>query len=200
VTIQSIKGSGHPLRRVIRRFDAFQRRRLGVYEYCGAADCILRISVERTSDAVLLGDVSVAPGEQVVVLHFWNEHLVPMPARGPDIAYALAAHRVFVGSLRALARHLLDDPALADVRAVGGVIVLLSPHDHPAGLRLMERLGFAVRPHPQPLGRFGEFWENFYTWWVMWTYNPGSLAGRRLIRLERSEIRIQVEDFLRRYG
>ena len=64
----------------------------------------------------------------------------------------------------------------------------------------MQRLGFAVRPHHSALGRFGEFWENFYTWWVMWTYNPRSLDGRRLIRLERMEIWIQAENFLRRYG
>ena len=192
--------TAHPLRRLIRRFDAYQRRRLGVYEYCDAADCLLRIGVIRTHRTVALGDVSVASGEWVIELHFWNEHFLPMSASGPDLGWALTTQRVFINSLRALARQMKDDPALADVRAVGGVIVLLAPLDHPGGMRLMMRLGFAVRPHHRALGRFGEFWENFYTWWIMWTYNPGSLAGRRLARLQRMEIWMTTDDFLLRYG
>jgi hypothetical protein len=86
------------------------------------------------------------------------------------------------------------------VCAVGGVCALISPHTHLAGVRLMERMGFTVRPCYRPLGRFGEFWENFYSWWIIWTYNPASLRGRRLDRLERMEIWMQADDFLHRYG
>jgi hypothetical protein len=192
--------TAHPLRRLIRRFDAYQRRRLGVYEYCDAADCLLRISVIRTHRTVALGDVSVASGERVIELHFWNEHFLPMSSNGPDLGWALTTQRAFINTLRALARQMKNDPALADVRAVGGVIVLLAPHDHPGGMRLMVRLGFAVQPHHRALGRFGEFWENFYSWWIMWTYNPSSLADRRLTRLERTDIWIQADEFLHRYG
>jgi hypothetical protein len=190
----------HPLRSLIRRFDAFQRRRQGVYEYCDAPDCVLRIQLTRLHHALEFGEISVAVGQPVIEIHFWNEHLPVAPAGGPDPGFGLGIQRAFIGSLRALARLMKSDPALADVCAVGGVFALISPHTHPAGARLMERMGFTVRPYYRPLGRFGEFWENFYSWWIIWSYNPVSLRGRRLTRLERMEIWIRADDFLHRYG
>jgi len=196
----TLEPPAHPLRSLIRRFDAFQRRRQGVYEYCDAADCLLRIQVRRAPHALELGNLSLAPGDQVIELHLWNEHMPPMPASGPDLAWAREGLRLFVGSLRTLAQHMRREPELADVRAVVGVLAFLAPRGHPGGVRVMERWGFSVQAHHSPLGRFGEFWENFYTWWVMWTYNPGSLTSRRLTRMERTEIWTSTDDFLRRYG
>jgi len=190
----------HPLRSLIRRFDAFQRRRQGVYEYCNTPDCVLRIQVTQAHHALEFGDISVADGQPVIEIHFWNEHLPVAPAGGPDPGWGLGIQRAFIASLRALARLMKNDPALASVQAVCGVLALLSPGDHPAGVRLMERMGFTVRPYYRPLGRFGEFWANFYSWWIIWTYNPASLRGRRLDRLERMEIWMQADDFLHRYG
>jgi hypothetical protein len=149
----------HPLRSLIRRFDAFQRRRQGVYEYCDAPGCILRIQVTRAHHALEIGDISVAANQPVIEIHFWNEHLPVAPAGGPDAGWGLGIQRAFIGSLRALARLMKSDPALADVQAVGGVFALISPSARPAGARLMERMGFTVRPYYRPLGRFGEFWE-----------------------------------------
>ncbi|UCC64000.1 MAG: hypothetical protein JSV36_02770 [Anaerolineae bacterium] len=92
------------------------------------------------------------------------------------------------------------DPRLARVRAVGGASALFSPAERPGGVRLMQRLGFTVMPYHSPLGRFGEFWENFYSWWMMWTFNAVSLRYRRLIRLRRTEIWMSTQEFLDRYG
>jgi hypothetical protein len=61
-------------------------------------------------------------------------------------------------------------------------------------------LGFTVLPYHNPLGRFGEFWENFYTWWIMWTYNQASLRHRRLFRLVRAEVWMTMAELLSRYG
>jgi hypothetical protein len=149
--------SPQPLRSLIRRFDAFQRRRQGVYEYCDAPDCVLRIQVTYAHHALEFGDFAVAAGQPVIEIHFWNEHLPRVPAAGPDPGWGLGIQRAFIGSLRALARLMESDPALADVRAVGGVLALLSPGDHPAGVRLMERMGFTVRPYYRLQGGFGEF-------------------------------------------
>jgi len=65
---------------------------------------------------------------------------------------------------------------------------------------MLQRLGFTVIPYHRSLGAFGEFWENFYTWMLMWTYNPGSLRYRGLWGLRRAEIWMSAEEFLRRYG
>lgn len=188
------------LRSLIRRFDSFQRRRLGVTEFCDATECVLRVRATGAPHALELGDISVATSEPVIELHLWNEHLPRVPADGPDLGWALGMQRRFVGSLRLLARHMEANPASAGARAVGGALVLISPGGHPGGVRLMERLGFTVEPYHRPLGRFGEFWENFYSWWIIWTYNPGSLRGRRLTGLERTEIWMPADEFLRRYG
>jgi hypothetical protein len=65
---------------------------------------------------------------------------------------------------------------------------------------LATRLGFVVRPYRNRLGRFGEFWENLYTWFIMWTFNAASLHGRRLLGLRRMEMWIAAEDFVQRFG
>jgi len=64
---------------------------------------------------------------------------------------------------------------------------------------LIYRLGFSIFPYHNPLGRFGEFWENFYTWWLMWAYNPISLRGRSMYDLRRDEIWMSVGEFMRLY-
>ena len=107
---------------------------------------------------------------------------------------------MFVTSLHEAARYLASKPELATVRAVGAATVLASPGDPLGGERLVRRLGFLVLPYHNPLGRFGEFWENFYTWWIMWTYNAASLRRRSLISLRRTEIWMARDTFLHRYG
>ncbi len=129
-----------------------------------------------------------------------NERVLPLPAEGASLVWAVRMQRLFAGSLRLLARQMQDDPRLAGVIAIGGVTALLAPADHPGGVRLMEHLGFTVEPYRSLLGRFGEFWENFYTWWIMWTFNAASLRGRRLVRLQRAEIWMSREKLLDKYG
>jgi hypothetical protein len=92
------------------------------------------------------------------------------------------------------------DPRLASVRAVGGTTALLSPGSHPGGRRFLERLGFTILPYRSPLGRFGEFWENFYAWWLMWTFNVASLRHRQLLHLRRAELWMAADEFVSRYS
>jgi hypothetical protein len=53
----------------------------------------------------------------------------------------------------------------------------------------------------RPLGgAFREFWENFYTWWLLWTYNPPSVRHLNIFNLERNEFWMTREKFLARFG
>lgn len=184
---------------VIRCFDRFLRRALGVFEFCDRSDCVLRVRKTVAAHAATLPDRDIPAGALVLELHLWNEHIPPIPADGADMAWAARFYSRLMASFRELAVQIRREPHFADVQAVGGVTVLplLNLGGRESGL--FERLGFVVCPYRGPLGRFGEFWENFYTWAIMWAYNQATLRGRHLLGLRRSEIWMTTDRFLRRY-
>jgi hypothetical protein len=107
---------------------------------------------------------------------------------------------MFLASLREVALRLREDPELASVQAVTGATVLIQST---AGLernQLMQRLGFTIFPARNPLGRFGRFWENGYTWAVMWTFSPACLRHRRLSDMRRDQFWMTRSRFLDRFG
>jgi hypothetical protein len=55
-------------------------------------------------------------------------------------------------------------------------------------------------PCRSPLGAFGDFWENLYTWWVMWAYHQVSVRHRQFFRLRRVEAWMPAEAFIQRFG
>lgn len=188
------------MRALVRRFDRFLRAAYGIFEFTADGEGLLRLRVRGAPHTLFLPDGIIAKGEPVLELHLWNEHVPPLPPTGPDLAWAARVRRMLDFSFGAVARQMTWDPRLGEVRAVGGVTVLLSPGDPRGGTRLMERLGFMVLPYRNVLGRFGEFWENLYSWGLMWTFNAASLRRRSLFRLRRGEVWMSRGEFLRRYG
>jgi hypothetical protein len=136
-------------------------------------------------------------GDPILAIHLWNEHLPLIPPAGPDMAWARSVQRSFIYSLQAIAEEMNKDPRLADVCAVQGESVLISLT---GGEHLIRRLGFVILPAHNRLGRFGEFWENFYTWGLMWAYNPASLRNRHFSTLKKAELWMAADQFVRRYG
>lgn len=136
----------------------------------------------------------------VLFLHLWNERLLGFNTLSSGLGWAKTFQQSFLWSLGEVALYLDDHPGMAEVRAVGGVTVLLDSGGHKGGTRFVERLGFTVLPYYSPLGRFGEFWENFYSWILIWTFNPPNLHYRRLRSLQRKEFWISTGEFRRRFG
>lgn len=188
------------MKRVVRAFDRFLCRLQGVFVYWDDPDCLFRAQIARATRAIVLPGTVIPAGAEVLGLHFWNEHMPEIPPEGPTLALALRGSRMVVGSFRVLARVLHRDPRMAGVQALGGATVLFAAGDDSSGEKLFKRLGFTIFPYRSPLGRFGEFWENLYTWALMWAYNDVSLRQRHLVALHRTESWIAVEEFLRRYG
>lgn len=188
------------MRVLIRRFDALLSRILGVYEFCDDVNCVLRLQISQASRALCFAGQKVNIGESVLLLHLWNEHIPHIPQDGPDLAWAAQMRRLFLHSLRAVAVYMASDQSLTQVSFIGGTTTLFSPQGQSGGRRFLQRLGFTILPYRSPLGRFGEFWENFYAWWLMWTFNTVSLRHRRLLQLRRSEFWITVDEFLKLYG
>jgi hypothetical protein len=188
------------MRRLIRAFDGLLRQTLGVFEFSDDARGLLRLRASRAPHRLELPGHVVEAGAPVLELHLWNEHMPSIAPEGPDLAWARKTTAMFVASLHDAARYLVATPGLATIEAIGAATVLAPPGDPPGGESLVRRLGFLVLPYHSPLGRFGEFWENFYTWWIMWTYNAASLRRRSLVRMRRTEIWMSRDVFLRRYG
>ncbi len=182
-----------PLFRLARRpvlaLDALLRRCYGVYEYTQDPACILRVSFTRAKRSLTLADgTRIAPGELLAIIHFWNERLPPMPGEGVNLRWAREMYRTLRPSLSLLAQHLAADPGLATARAVGGEAAFIAAANLKAGMSLLTRLGFEIQPASRGTGawgRFVTFWQNFYTWMLVWAFNRPSLRGRTPLDLER---------------
>lgn len=188
------------MRTAVRLIDALLRTSQGIYEFTDDPDCILRIQLKRATHEVNFGNEKILKGEPVLAVHAWNERMPKLPVEGASLEWALQLRRQVIHSYRQVAKVMLSDTRYSPVRAVCGESALFSFSGHTGGTRLMQHLGFTVLPYHRPFGRFGEFWENLFSWWLMWTYNYASLNGREFLRLQRTEIWITADEFIRRYG
>jgi hypothetical protein len=188
------------MRFLVRKLDNIIRKSIRVFEFNGEADTLLRLQFSRAPHALHLPDGVVKAGEPVLLIHLWNERMPPLPPDGPDLAWARRFLRRFEHSLRLTAGYLQETDPLNTMRAVGGMTILLTAGLHESGSRFMQDMGFTTLPYSSQLGRFGEFWENFYSWLIIWTFNPSRLPHRSLFRLRRSEIWMGRQAFMERYG
>jgi hypothetical protein len=188
------------VRAVIRRFDLCLSRALKIFRFTDAEDCLLRLQITTARNQVHLPRHCVQAGETVLAIHLWNEHVPPLARGGSDLAWAARTGRLFLQSLHAAGKYVCGHPELAGLPAVCGATAVFSPFQRSGGSELMRRLGFTVLPYRGPLGRFGEFWENFYSWWIIWAYNPAGLRRRRFGDLRRAEIWMPMDEFISRYG
>lgn len=191
-------------RAMVYRFDLLLRGQRHVQEFTQDGGCILRIALTVCRKDIELSDgTKVQSGERICELHFWNERLPPMPREGPDLKWGLEFYRLAVRSLRRLAAHIAAEQGLEDIVALTGEMAL------PGGDELLplasagSQMGFDVRNltlEAGQWGRFKHFWENIYSWALMWAFNPGSLRGKRFLRLQRYQFWISREMLLQRYG
>ncbi len=177
-------------RRLVRALDERLRRRQGIYAFSEDPRCIYRFSVTRSKVRMALSDgTTVAPGDALGIIHFWNERLPAVPPEGPDVRWGRAMYRSARDSLHLLAQHVAGQPELATVRAVGSDLAgFLTGAQLDVGAGVFERLGFEVRRSRPPSsigGRFARFWENVYSLALVWTYNPGTVRGKNPLTLER---------------
>jgi hypothetical protein len=181
--------------------DVLLRRLYHVWEFTQDESCILRIALGRSTRELVLSDgTRIEKDEAVGELHLWNEHIPPMDKEGPSLEWALRIYRLWQASFKELAAYLEDEPQFAGVRAFRGEAAFFEKSLE--GNALFERLGFdLVRvDRRSKLKRFGEFWENLYAWWLIWTFNPGSLRRKDFLRMERAQLWISRRALMERYG
>jgi len=104
--------------------------------------------------------------------------------------WALVFYRRLRYSLVLLARYLASHPRGPEIEALYGRIFLSFKDDDP-GLRLLQRLGFELKPVSPPSqwpGRVGFFFVRGYAYALAWAYNPGSVHNRSRDRKRLTEV------------
>lgn len=188
------------MRALIRGIDALLCRAYGIFDISDDPDFLLRLQIGKAPHELRFSNQVIAKGEPVLIIHLWNEHLLTISPQGPDLAWAIKMYRAFETSLQQVACWIEGDSNSQGITAVGAITYLIFAGPRANGARMMERLGFTLMPYNNPLGGFGLFWENFYSWLLIWTYNPGDLQDHKLTEMHRDELWIPVDEFLRRFG
>lgn len=189
----------HPLRDIIRRFDNWLSQVEGVEPFSDDPGLIMRIQTGHPGWDLPLPDGRIRRDAPVLFIHLWNERLPVIPSQGPDLAWARQSQRATLYSFRAIASHIQKTPALQTIQAIGGIIAQINLTGADGGRALLEGMGFTIFAYHRPVGAFGEFWENLHTWWLMWAYNPASLRGKTLFRLQRNEFWMTKRKFLEKF-
>jgi hypothetical protein len=188
------------MRASARFIDKLLRIRNGVYEFTDDPMCIFRIQLRQAARGVNLKGNEIYTGDPLLGIHIWNEHMPKIPADGADLRWALQSQRMLQHSFKLIASEMQSDTKYAGIRALFGTSALFSFSDHTGGTRMMQHFGFTVLPYHPKRGRFGLFWQNFFSWWLMYTYNHVSLHTRDFWRLQRTEIWMLAEEFINRFG
>jgi hypothetical protein len=186
------------LERRVFGLDAWLRRRQAILEYSTEPRCLFRLKVVQAKEAVELADgTSIRPGERVVELHLWNEHVPPFEGDRPSLSWARKVDRDFELSLHELARFLAGDRDYDGIHAIRGDMALGAPERSSQLGWMAKRLGFepvaTSRPHDfsSLLRRLG---ENILITLLVLAQNPGAFRtdvlrrGRTLAYISRAEL------------
>jgi hypothetical protein len=160
--------------------DRWLQRRQGVFEYTDKPDCIFRVQLGRLHSQVMLSDGTAGhPGDRVIDLHFWNEHIPATPLAKHSFAWARHFGRNFAESIDELARFLSSEPGLLDINIVRANMNLDSLS------RIAARYGFEITREPvkiwpsQYVHRFG---ENILYWLLTLACSSGRPRPKKFWR------------------
>ena len=185
-------------RRVLFSFDAPLRQANHVFEFDRGEDCIFRASLgEMGQDFAFADGERLKAYDAVLDMHFWNEHLPQMPAKGPSLGWARAMQRAFDVSFARVAAFLSQRPDLARVKAIRTTSLLGGGERDEPLAQIMRRYGLERVPDdPAATAHFG---HNALVLLFMLACNP---AAARIDVLWRKECAYLMSRRVleRRYG
>jgi hypothetical protein len=188
---------------LIRGIDWLVRRFKGIVEFDRSEDGLICIALVRVEQEARLADgTHLQPGDAVVELHLWNEHLLRVPPRGSDLRRAMALRRGALGSLRRLAAYMLADRRFDDIKALRIEPALAGVRAATMLTRIVARYGFevALDGSAAPAGSWlFRMFDNLWMSLLAWTFNPVSRERWRSDR-RRREFWISRARFLARFG
>lgn len=186
----------------VRLVDAILSRYYGLFEYTPDPTAILRLSRSHSlRDLVLRDGTRIQKGAPILILHFRNDRLARVLGSGVSLDWVLVFVRGGRRSLKELAEFLHTHREFDDVRALYADFGFVQDDRLEQMQRLMPRLGFYVIPRAQPGWDVREraFWDNLFSWWLMWTFNPASLRGKSFVHMRRIELWMTGEELGKKY-
>jgi hypothetical protein len=177
--------------------DQLLRCYLQIHEFTDQADCVLRISKSHASSHETLSDgVEIAPGDPVLELHLWNEHLDVVGRDCPVFTWGVELLKRLRFSLMLLADHVEMNEEWASAKAVHArfATCLRRPD------RGFRHLGFTVTSPDRSLGRRAhDFFEAFLVHGLIWAFRPCA-TRRHPKNLKRMELWLSISSLRRLYG
>ena len=187
---------------LVRRLDARIRQHEGIVEFSASASCILRVVVTRAEIDMKLSDgVVLARGDPIIDVHFWNERL-PKTSDAPGLAWGGRFGRQLVRSFVDLAAALDTDARLRDAVAIRARLAFAGDRNRDAMHRFGQWFDFEGAEEtgrPPLLRRVHDVAEDIWLVILTWTFNPGSLRSRRMVR-RREDLWISKPKLQARYG
>ena len=185
---------------VIRRIDAHMRRQMGIFEIWDDPRSQFRVSLETTSRPVNVPGLSLPAGARILDLHFWSEHALDQPTEGAATGVSLRQYKLIIASFKAIGNSLKTDPRLADVQAVHALTPLFFREERNTGPSMLSRLGFTVVPFHNPMGAFGQFWQDLHIWLLTWAIKPEVLGRRTRFKNVWNELWFSADAYVQKYG
>ncbi len=178
----------HPwLAQAVFALDKRLRRRQGVVEYSTHPLCLFRLQIGRSRRQLLLRDgTALRRGQRIACLHFWNEHIPPVPQSGTTIRWARQVQHGIAVSLRELVQYLASRPDLDDVAVICGDVPCGTQSQARQLTHIMTYYGFEtiVEDEPAPLGaRLHRFGENILISLMVLARNSVALRADTLRRV-----------------
>jgi len=178
----------HPwLAEALFALDAWLLRRHKVLEYSTHPSCIFRLDIARSGCACVLPDgTRLRAGQRIARLHFWNEHVPPVPPNGPTLAWACEMRQRIALSLCELVRYLSSQSDLGDISMISGEVPCGTRTQCAQLARIMGYFGFAAIAEPDDLSiarQIHRFAENILISLIVFVQNANALRSDSLSRV-----------------
>lgn len=177
-------GDDHPpgiVQTAIFQLDRVLRRWHGIYEFCQADDCLLRVAIARAKKRLVLPDGSeIRPGDEILEIHWWNEHVARLVDDKPALARAKCLLALVQHSFEQLAKYVATAPEAQNVRFVHGNAVLpMRSRRNEIAARVRQYGFWVVQPGVGLLERVHDHFEKYLVWALLWAFHrrkPGIKA------------------------
>jgi hypothetical protein len=192
--------SGGVIQSSIFQLDRLLRRWLGIYEFCQADDCLLRVALVHAKKEIELPDGGeVHPGDEIVEIHWWNEHVARLVADKPALARAKLLPSLVQHSFAQLANYLASAPEAQHAKFIHGDAVLpMRKRKNEIAARVRQYGFWVVHRPPGYFEYVHDFFEEYLVWALLWAFHRHR-PDMKIHTLRRVDLWATRAEFLARY-